>query len=160
MTGSAYQKISRNGFWLRLIPGIRHDLYLGDDHLLLVEQLIFVERYKRFYFRDIEYFAVTSSSRWIGFAIVLGFLTLLSTLLFFGWSVPALLWSGLFFFLLFGSAFVYNLFLGPTCIVQLKTAIQLKRIPPLERYRTFRREISEIERLIMTAQESKTGQTG
>jgi hypothetical protein len=157
MIVAAYKKISRNGFWLRLIPGMRHDLYLVGDHLLLVEQLIFVERYKRFYFGDIQYFAICPSSRWIGFAIVLGLLTVLSALFFFGWDNPALLCSGIFLSLLFGSSFVYNLILGPTCVVQVKTAIQLKRIPPLERFLTFRKEIGEIQRRIMEAQQTTIG---
>jgi hypothetical protein len=149
----AYKKISGNGFWLRILPGMRYDLYLGDDHLLLVEQLIFVERYKRFYFGDIQYLAVSPSSRWIVFAIALGLLTFLSALFLLGWNNPALLGIGLLFSALFGSAFVYNLILGPTCIVQVKTAIQLKRLPPLERFRAFRKEIGEIQRRVLEAQQ-------
>ena len=46
-----YIKISKGASLMAVVPGLRTKLYLGQDHLLLVEQLILVERYKRFYFR-------------------------------------------------------------------------------------------------------------
>ena len=68
---------------MTFIPGLRTKLYLGTDHLLLVEQLILVERYKRFYFRDIQVITATQSARWIVFGVLWGFLALLSAFSFF-----------------------------------------------------------------------------
>ena len=68
---------------MTLLPGLRTKLYLGTDQLLLIEQLILIERYKRFYYRDIQAITATQSSRWLVFAGLWGFLTLLAALSFF-----------------------------------------------------------------------------
>lgn len=136
---------------MTLIPGLRTKLYLGTDHLLLVEQLILVERYKRFYYRDIQAITAAQSSRWLVFAGLWGFLTLLAALFFFVHNPIALI-AGTIFTGLFGFVFVHNFIQGPTCIVRLRTAVQAHRIAPLERIRDFRREMETIEPLIRTAQ--------
>jgi hypothetical protein len=79
----SYTKISNGGLLMTLIPGLRTKLWLGTDHLLLIEQLILVERYKRFYYRDIQAITATQSSRWLAFTGLWGFLTLLAALSFF-----------------------------------------------------------------------------
>jgi hypothetical protein len=147
----SYTKISNGGLLMTLIPGLRTKLYLGTDHLLLIEQLILVERYKRFYYRDIQAITATQSSRWLVFAGLWGFLTLLAALPFFVHNPIALI-AGALFTGLFGFAFVHNLIQGPTCIVRLRTAVQTHRIAPLERIRDFRRGMDAIEPLIRTAQ--------
>jgi hypothetical protein len=147
----SYTKISNGGLLMTLIPGLRTKLYLGTDHLLLIEQLILVERYKRFYYRDIQAITAAQSSRWLVFAGLWGLLTLLAALSFFVHNPIALIAATLFTGL-FGFAFVYNLIQGPTCIVRLQTAVQTHRIAPLERTRDFRRGMDAIEPLIRTAQ--------
>ena len=140
---------------MTLIPGMRTKLYLGADHLLLVEQLILVERYKRFYFRDIQAITATKSARSIVFGSFWGFLTLVAALsffFFFFFHHPVALTLGAVFTALFGFAFVHNLILGPTCIVRVRTAVQTHRVAPLERMRAFRKEIEIIEPLIRNAQ--------
>jgi hypothetical protein len=153
----AYKKISRGGFWFRILPGMRYDLYLGEDHLLLVEQLIFVERYKRFYYGDIQYISVAGSGRSVGFTIAFVLFLLFgaglpSTLFLFGMHSAALLGIAVLVLAVFGSALIYNLILGPSCIVQIKTATQLRRIPPLERMPTYRKQIIDIQQRILNAQ--------
>jgi hypothetical protein len=147
----SYTKISNGGLLMTLIPGLRTKLYLGKDHLLLIEQLILVERYKRFYYRDIQVITATQSSRWVVFGGLWGFLALLAALAFFVHS-PIALVAGTLFTSLFGFAFVHNLIQGPTCIVRLRTAVQTQRIAPLERSRHFRRGMETIEPLIRNAQ--------
>jgi hypothetical protein len=147
----SYTKISNGGLLMTLIPGLRTKLWLGTDHLLLIEQLILVERYKRFYYRDIQAITATQSSRWLAFTGLWGFLTLLAALSFFVHNPIALI-AGTLFTGLFGFAFVHNLIQGPTCIVRLRTAVQTHRIAPLERIRDFRRGMDAIEPLIRTAQ--------
>jgi hypothetical protein len=146
-----YTKISDGGLLMTLVPGLRTKLYLGTDHLLLIEQLILVERYKRFYYRDIQAITATQSSRWLVFAGLWGFLTLLAALSFFVHNSIALI-AGTLFTGLFGFAFVRNFIQGPTCIVRLRTAVQTHRIAPLERIRDFHRGMDAIEPLIQTAQ--------
>jgi hypothetical protein len=146
-----YTKISNGGLLMTVIPGLRTKLYLGSDHLLLVEQLILLERYKRFYFRDIQVITVTQSARWIVFGMIWGFLALVSALSF---TVhhPLAMGAGAFFTALFGFAFVHNLILGPTCVVRLRTAVQTHRVAPLERIRNFHQRMATIEPLIREAQ--------
>jgi hypothetical protein len=147
----SYTKISNGGLLMSVIPGLRTKLYLGTDHLLLIEQLILVERYRRFYFRDIQVITAAQSPRWIVFGAVWGFLALISALSFFVHH-PVAVALGTFCTALFGFAFVHNLILGPTCIVRLRTAVQTHRVAPLERTRDFRRGMEIIEPLILKAQ--------
>jgi hypothetical protein len=147
----SYTKISNGGLLMTLIPGLRTKLYLGTDHLLLIEQLILVERYKRFYFRDIQVITATQSARWIVFGAIWGFLALIAAFSFFVHN-PVVLTLGLFFAALFGFAFVHNIIRGPTCIVRLRTAVQTHRVAPLERIRDFRKGMETIEPLIRDAQ--------
>jgi hypothetical protein len=146
-----YTKMSNGGLLMTLIPGLRTKLYLGTDHLLLIEQLILVERYKRFYFRDIQVITATQSSRWLVFAGLWGFLTLLAAVSFLVHNTVAIA-VGALFAALFGFAFVHNMIQGPTCIVRLRTAVQTQRIAPLERIRDFHKGMEIIEPLIRTAQ--------
>jgi hypothetical protein len=147
----SYTKISNGGLLMTLIPGLRTKLYLGTDHLLLIEQLILVERYKRFYFRDIQVITATQSSRWLVFGGLWGFLALLAALSFIVHN-PVAIAAGTLFTGLFGFAFVHNMIQGPTCIVRLRTAVQTHRMAPLERIRDFRKGMEIIEPLIRTAQ--------
>ena len=147
----SYIKISSGGLLMTFIPGLRTKLYLGTDHILLIEQLILVERYKRFYFRDIQVITATQSSRWIVFGTIWGFLALIAALLFLVHD-PVAVTLGAFFTALFGFAFFHNMILGPTCIVRLRTAVQTHRVAPLERIRDFRKGMETIEPLIRGAQ--------
>jgi hypothetical protein len=147
----SYTKISHGGLLMAFIPGLRTKLYLGTDHLLLVEQLVLVERYRRFYFRDIQVITATQSGRWIVFGVIWGVFTLVSALFFLVHN-PVAVTAGTIFTALFGFAFVHNLIQGPTCIVRLRTAVQTHRVAPLERIRNFRKGMATIEPLIRSAQ--------
>jgi hypothetical protein len=152
LMSKSYKRISDGGLLLSLLPGVRTKLYLGPDHLLLVEQFILVERYKRFYFRDIQAITETKSPRWIVLGLIWGFLTLLSALLFIAHN-PLTLMFGTLFTAFFGLAFIHNFLSGPTCIVRLQTAVQTHRFAPLERVRDFTSGMEIIVPLIRNAQE-------
>jgi hypothetical protein len=151
----SYQKISSGGLLLSLLPGLRTKLYLGTDHLLLIEQFVLIERYKRFYFRDIQAITATKSPRWIVLGSIWGFLALLSALLFIAHN-PVSLIFGTLFTALFAFAFIHNILSGPTCIVRLKTAVQIHRFAPLERIRDFRAGMETMVPLIQDAQRNGT----
>ena len=155
----SYKRMSDGGLLLSLLPGLRTKLYLGADHLLLVEQFILIERYKRFYFRDIQAITETKSPRWIVLGLIWGFLALLSTLLFIAHN-PVTLIFGTLFTALFGFAFIHNILSGPTCIVRLQTAVQTHRFAPLERIRDFSSGMETIVPLIQNAQRGTTGEAG
>jgi hypothetical protein len=147
----SYIKISSGGLLMTFIPGLRTKLYLGTDHILLIEQLILVERYKRFYFRDIQVITAAQSSRWIVFGTAWGSLALLAAL-FFLLHNPLSMVVGTFLTALFGFAFIHNIIQGPTCIVRFRTAVQTHRIAPLERIRDFRKGMEILEPMIRSAQ--------
>ncbi len=147
----AYTKISNGGLLMSILPGLRTKLYFGTDHLLLIEQLILVERYKRIYFRDIQAITQTDSSRWIVFSITWGLCALVSASMLLIHHPVALI-IGFFFTLLFGFALLQSVLQGPTCIVRLQTVSQSYRIAPLERVRVFRKGMETIEPLIRNAQ--------
>jgi hypothetical protein len=149
----AYTKISNGGLLMAILPGLRTKLYLGPDHLLLIEQLILVERYKRLYFRDILAITRANSARWIVLGVIWGFCALVGALILLLHDPKAQV-IGLIFLLLFGSAFAHTIIRGPTCVVRLQTESQTYRIAPLERVRDFRKGIEAIEPLIRTAQAS------
>src|SRR5262247_2101752 len=50
-------------------------LWLGKDHLLCIEASNYVERYKRFYYRDIQAITVADSKRRVVWNWVLGVIT-------------------------------------------------------------------------------------
>jgi hypothetical protein len=147
----AYSKISNGGLLMSILPGLRTKLYLGSDHLLLIEQLILVERYKRIYFRDIQAITRADSARWVIFSVIWGLFALVSALILL-FHHPVALAIGSIFTLLFGFAFGQSIVQGPTCIVRLQTASQTYRIAPLERVRVFRKGMERIEPLIRDAQ--------
>jgi hypothetical protein len=151
----SYKKVSSGGLLLSLLPGLRTKLYLGTDHLLLIEQFVLIERYKRFYFRDIQAITATKSPRWIVLGSIWGFLALLSALLLIAHN-PVTLIFGTLLTALFGFACVQNILSGPTCIVRLKTAVQTHRFAPLERIRDFRAGMQTIVPLIQDAQRHGT----
>ena len=151
----AYTKISNGGLLMSILPGLRTKLYLGTDHLLLVEQLILVERYKRIYFRDIQAITRAGSARWIVFGVIWGLFALVSALILLIHH-PVALGIGSSCTLLFGFAFLQTIVQGPTCIVRLQTASQTYRIAPLERVRVFLKGMETIEPLIRNAQAPMT----
>jgi hypothetical protein len=155
----AYTKISDGGALMSVLPGLRTKLYLGTDHLLLIEQFILVERYKRFYFRDIQAITHSNSSRWVVFSVIWGVCALVSALILF-FHHPVALAIGSIFTLLFGFAFFQTIAQGPTCIVRLQTGAQSYRIAPLERVRIFRKGMETIEPRIRNAQEASFANPG
>ncbi len=155
----AYTKISNGGVLMSILPGLRTKLYLGTDHLLLIEQFILVERYKRFYFRDIQAITRANSARWVVFSAIWGVCALVSALILL-FHHPVALAIGSIFALLFGFAFVQTVVQGPTCVVRLQTAAQSYRIAPLERLRIFRKGMEAIEPLIRNAQETSFANPG
>jgi hypothetical protein len=69
-----YRKLMSGSLFFRICPGPLDYLYAGEDHLLLVQRRLFVEQYKRFYFREINYVTFKSSPGWIFLSAGLGLL--------------------------------------------------------------------------------------
>lgn len=134
--------------------GTYSSLWLGPDHLLVVTSSGFSESYQRFYFRDIQAFAVADSVRFAVYnavtGCVLGFLGLIALL-------NTLLGKGVSGFILIPAApalivLAWNLFLGRTCKVTLLSGVQSVALRPLSRFRRTRKVFARIVPLIEAAQ--------
>jgi len=127
-------------------------LYQGPDHLLLVSSSGYNESYMRFYFRDIQAITVRTSIRgkiWNGVWIFLAFLAAIIALQVGG--VAMMVWSmiaGIFFILL-----AVHFSFGPTCICQIRTAVQTRALPSLNRLRRAQKVIARLRPIIERAQE-------
>jgi len=127
-------------------------LWLGKDHLLCIDTTGYTENYKRFYFRDIQAFLIRKTDRYKWWGIVTGVLAA-------GCLFPAAL-SGeiaLQYILgivggLFSLVFVINLALGPSCVCQLRTAVQIEDLPSLNRLRRLHKSLERLRPLIVAAQ--------
>ena len=149
-----YRKIAATGWTSRLFPGARSTLYLADDHLLHAKQMILFEKYRRFYFSDIEAISFSKSNRWIWFSTVWGFLLFCSLFWYLGhqtWCYVA----GALFCLFFGGLLLSNLIAGPTYVVNLQTAAQIRRLRPVERENQLIKFHQTIVPIIMQAQQAQ-----
>ncbi len=126
-------------------------LYAGADHLLQVSSSGFTETYRRFYFRDIQTFALRESMHgrvWNGIWGFLAFLPVIAALqmngpaLFVWWGV-----TGIFLLLL-----AINVTRGPTCVCQVRTAVQTRPLPSLNRVRHAVKVIAQLKPSIEAVQ--------
>lgn len=130
----------------------RVTLYLGDDHLLLVSSSGYAENYKRFYFPDIQAITVRKSVGGKVWNIVWGSLLALSTLLALSLGgVAQGVWLGIAALFLLG--LMRNLALGPTCLCQIRTAVQVQPIASLNRFPQARKIIAQLRPLLEAVQQ-------
>lgn len=134
-------------------------LYKGDDHLLAISSHIYVESYRRFYFKDIQSIVTrkTESGKVqnILFIITAGLFALLAFFV----DDPA----GLIFLMVIASIFVigllFNLWMGPTCLTHIYTAVQREELPSLSRKKNFEKVMQIIRPEIQQAQNQLTVDT-
>jgi hypothetical protein len=171
MAQKKYQRLTRPRArsQFAVVYRTRSALWLGDDHLLLVETSGFTENYKRFYFRDIQTITVQETRRGHVWNIILGgvlFLIILVTILAIPKSMPAH-WSGgeigggVFLAILvaiFTTLFLASLLAGPTCKTLLQTAVQIEELASLCRVRQTRKIMDKIRPLMVAAQGQITGE--
>ncbi len=140
------------------LPGTGHQiggytrLYRGADHLLQVSSVTFSERYKRFYFRDIQAFIVVRTNEWIVITALFLLLALLLTGLAVGVgdSLGSIV-LGSFAALLLVIALIVGL-RGPSCRCLVRTAVQTEKLPSLNRLRRAEKILAELAPLIIAAQ--------
>lgn len=147
----------------RRLPGrqwslIRHaSLWLGQDHLLAVQAEFHIERYRRYYFQDIQALLVRRTARG---RIINGVLAVLAALP--GGSAivalsrgdsPTALILGLVAasFLLLLAA---NVLFGPTCACDLQMPLGTHPLPSLRRLRTVGKVLAKMRPLIEQVQGS------
>jgi hypothetical protein len=135
----------------------RSSLWLGKDHLLAVDSNGYNEEYKRFHFRNIQTVTVALTKRRFVWNWLLGVplgLCLCGWVLAF--SADSLSLAGNIIFAtvaaLFAIPFLANNLLGPTCVTHLSTAVQVEKIPGLNRLRRAQKVLNQLHPLIVAAQ--------
>jgi len=127
-------------------------VWLARDHLLLVSRTGYTERYKRFYFRDIQAIIIRKTATAFVWNIVLAIFALASVLLAVEVSdlVARLILSflgGLFAFLV-----LLSLWRGPTCVTHIRTAVQTEQLAAWNRMRAARKGLGLIRPQLLEAQ--------
>lgn len=137
---------------------IRSSLWLGGDHLLVIDSTGYSESYKRLHFRDIQAVTIRLSRRRLIWNWVLGVPTAVCLA---GWSRDVLRLSGYSLMdwlsavvvtLLVAIPLLINNLLGPTCVCCLRTAVQTEEVPSLGRVAKARRILDRLRPLIAQAQ--------
>ncbi|HSH94837.1 MAG TPA: hypothetical protein VK968_11875, partial [Roseimicrobium sp.] len=154
MTGTAptYKKLPGRGIRTDGVVAVTREyctLWFAEDHLLSVNSVGgYSERYKRFYFHDIQGFVIQQTTRrslynWIcgviGGMLLLGGLIAEETV----WQVTLLVLSSPLLIVM-----SVNSLLGPTCKVFIKTAVQTEELPSLGRLRSFNKALALLQPLI------------
>jgi len=127
-------------------------LWLGKDHLLCIDTTGYTENYKRFYFRDIQAFLIRKTDRYKWWGIVTAVMAagcLFSAALSGEIVIKYIL--GIMG-VVFALVFLINLALGPSCVCQLRTAVQIEELPSLSSLRKWRKTLERVRPLIVAAQ--------
>ncbi len=130
----------------------RCSLYLGDDHVLAVDNNGFSEDYKRFYFSDIQAIITRRTRRAVTWSIVLALMIACSLT---GALFLEIEYFRILSWILSGTFLVFlsvNIFRGPTCICHIMTAVQEEQLPSLNRLRVARKVIGTLRIVIEKAQ--------
>jgi hypothetical protein len=127
-------------------------LWLGDDHLLQVENTGYTEEYKRFYFRDIQSIIIRKDNRFLYWSLFFG-VCMAGCVALFSWVDDV---AGQVFFGSMGSLFLLllliNLIKGPSCYTRIRTAVQEEEVPAFRRVLKTRKAMEEVRALILEAQ--------
>jgi hypothetical protein len=133
------------------------NLWLGPDHILSVRSNGYMETYKRFNFRDIQAVIIRKTNAraiWNAILVVplIGCLTGLMMSLSSSpqGEIAILTWLILSCILLL--FILINNIRGASCACHLRTAVQIERLPSLNRVRKARRILDKIRPLMAAAQ--------
>lgn len=140
------------GFFVLLLRGRKVQLWLGGDHLLVVDSNGYTEEYKRYYFRDIQGIVVrpTVSGKMINVLLALPLALLL-------WGALAADQTGdAAVFMVFAAFFlvllIVNIVRGGTCEAELFTAVQSEPLVTLHRMKVARKVVAQLQPLVASAQ--------
>jgi hypothetical protein len=158
MSESTYKRLTRDRIprQFAVITASRLSLWLGNDHLLLVESNGFTESYKRFYFRDIQAITVQETTRRKVWNAVLAVPLAICLIGLLASGVPTanvaamVTWS--IFVVILAVPFTVNNIRGTACACQLRTAVQTEDLGSLSRVRQAQKVLNKIRPLIAGAQ--------
>jgi hypothetical protein len=147
------------------LPGVgargfqRIRLWEGPDHLLFVASSALGERYKRFYFADIQAIVFRKTAAWLGWAIFLLAAVAIFGLAGVGISETA---GRIVMFTITGALLIIlavHAARGPTCRCVIRTAVQIEELPSLKRVRNADKVLARIRPLIESAQRQEVSET-
>ncbi len=122
----------------------------GPDHLLLVESAFFKERYRRFYYKDIQAVVMHRTSlHWVWTALWSGLALLFGIIVF---MTPGTHYVSATLLAISLAALAVNLILGPCCRVFLQTAVQRQHLRTLKRVRAAAKTMDRIKSLVEAQQ--------
>jgi hypothetical protein len=157
MPEEEYIRLTRARQQSNLVATSASSLWLGKDHLLVVESSGYSEKYRRFYFKDIQAMAICRTKngmvRWIILGVVAFFLGLLAF---------ALRDNAAGFWLPGGLGLVVTIICvldalpGPTASCAMRTAVHMEVLPSLDRVRRARKVLERLKPLIAAAQGTMT----
>jgi len=164
MAAQRYKRLTRERgpAEFSILAMTRSSLWLGDDHLLLVECTGYSETYKRFFFRDIQAFSIRQTKTRAAWNWVWGILLALSGLII--WAVSSggealgPIIAASIVLVIFGLPLLLNIALGPTCECEIRTAVQTERLPSLCRVRKTQKIMNLVRPLIIDAQGQLSGE--
>lgn len=127
-------------------------LWLGKDHVLLVDSTLSAQELKRFYFRDIQAITVRKTHTGRTMNLVLTGMAAMFCL----WAVliDDSVGQGILLTIaaVLGGLVVVNSLFGPTCECHLQTSVQRESLPSLGRLRTARKVLGLLRPHIEQAQ--------
>jgi hypothetical protein len=127
-------------------------LWMGRDHLLLVDRTGYTESYKRFYFTDIQAIAVRKTSSATTTSAVTGSLAVG----FFAWAFSISSSPGRMTLCVIGGTLalfaLYGLLRGPSCITHIQTAVQTDQLAAWNRIRAARKGLAALRPRLEEAQ--------
>ncbi|PID40668.1 MAG: hypothetical protein CR984_02000 [Proteobacteria bacterium] len=141
-----YRRLSGNRFGLFCTNA----LWQADDHLLRVEAGMMTERYWRFYFNDIQAIVLHRTRAHCFWNAFWGILTLAAGASLMIESVATAVSLG--FTILFSLLLAASLYLGPGCRVFLQTAVQVQRLPALDRMRKANKVMNRVREAVERCQ--------
>jgi hypothetical protein len=140
----------------------RSSLWLGDDHLLLLECTGYSETYKRFFFRDIQSFTIRKTKTRAVWNWVWGVFLALSGLIIWAassdWQTTGTIVAASIALVIFGIPLLLNNLFGPTCACEIRTAVQNESLPSLCRVRKTQKLMDLVRPMIIAAQGQLTGE--
>lgn len=140
------------GIFALLLRGRRVKLWLGRDHLLVVESDGYREYYRRFRYEDIQALTVRKTAEGKIVSAVAGGIAAIFI------AMGLAVWNpgGTTFLLIiggmFGVAAAINFFRGPTCECHLRTAVQTENLVTLGRLRPALKALELLRPRVVAAQ--------
>lgn len=139
-----YSLIQRNRMTLRSLK-----IYKGNDHILLEEQLFFLQYFNHLFYNDIKGIVAVKTKHFMYFNIANALCSGLFALFYFPQKSIVIAIFSFLFLLILG----INLLLGKTCKICIITQVQEKKIGGIFRWRQWIKIKKHLVPLIISEQE-------